>query len=142
MKKLDDAWRWYSATKENLARMRRLGEKHWNHPSLEKASIWQDERLRALESNDIVAETKVSLEPIDDLAVVVLFSVFESLVREYLIELLQPEVDGIIHPILKEAAENAISGVGEGSFYRRVLEPLKNQGRMSADLITQVEQVT
>ena len=39
------------------------------------------------------------------------------------------------------AAEDAIRGVEEGSFYRRVLEPLKRQERVSADLITQVDQV-
>jgi hypothetical protein len=47
----------------------------------------------------------------------------------------------LIDPILKEAAENAIQGVEEGSFYRRVLDPLKEQRRVSADLVTQVDQV-
>jgi hypothetical protein len=141
MKTLADAWDWYIATKKNLARMRRLGEKHWNDPSLENASIWQDDYFKMLEKNDIVAESDVSLMPIDDLAVVVLFSVFESRVRDYLIELIRPEAKGINDPILKEAAEDAIRGVEEGSFYRRVLDPLKKQGRVSADLITQVDQV-
>jgi hypothetical protein len=43
--------------------------------------------------------------------------------------------------ILKEAADDAVQGVTEGSFYRRVLEPLKKRGRVSADLIIQVDQV-
>jgi hypothetical protein len=141
MTTLADAWNWYQATKRNLARMRRLGEKHWDDPSLTDASISKDDQFRMLVAPDIVAETTVSLEPIDDLAIVVLFSVFESHVRDYLIELIQPEADRITEPILREAADDATQGVREGSFYRRVLEPLKKQNRVSADLVTQVDQI-
>jgi hypothetical protein len=141
MKTLADAWTWYAATKQNLDRMQRLGEKHWSHPSLANTSIRQDDHFRTLEADEIVAETEASLEPIEDFAIVALFSVFESCVRDYLIELIRPEADGIIDPILKEAADEAMRGVGEGSFYRRVLEPLKKQGRVSADLVTQVDQI-
>src|SRR5262249_6822196 len=76
-----------------------------------------------------------------DLAVVVLFSVFESRVRDFLMELLKPHAAQITDPILKEAADEAMRGVEDGSFYRRVLEPLKMQGRVSADLVTQIDQV-
>ncbi len=141
MRTLADAWNWYRVTKQNLARMQRLGEKHWSDPTLKDASIWKDDYFRMLEASDIVAETMVSLKPIDDLAVVVLFSVFESCVRDYLIELIAPQAEGITDPILKEAADDAMHGVKEGSFYRRVLEPLKKQNRISADLVTQVDQV-
>lgn len=121
--------------------MQRLGERHWRDPSLERASIWQDDQFRTLEARDIVVETTASLQPVDDLAVVVLFSVFESLVRGFLIEMIEPEADRITDPILKEAAQDATQGVREGSFYRRVLEPLKKQNRVSADLVTQVDQI-
>ncbi|MFO0969810.1 MAG: hypothetical protein U0793_30000 [Gemmataceae bacterium] len=108
--------------------MQRLGERHWTDPSLDHASIWEDDRFRTLEATEIVAETTVSLAPIDDLAVVVLFSVFESRVRDYLLDLIEPQARDITDPILKEAAKEALAGVKEGSFYRRVLEPLKRQG--------------
>jgi len=81
------------------------------------------------------------LKPIDDLAVVVLFSVFESLVRDYLIRRIKPEAAALSDPILKQAADDALRGVAEGSFFRRVLEPLKEQNHLSANLITQVDQV-
>ena len=105
------------------------------------ASLWQDDEFRTLEASDIVEETTESLKPIDDLAVVVLFSVFESQVRDYLVERIQPQADSLTDPILKEAADDALQGVKEGSFYRRVLDPLKKQDRVSADLVTQVDQV-
>jgi hypothetical protein len=141
MKTLADAWNWYEATKRNLTRMRRLGRRHWNDPSLKDASIWQDDQFRMLDPAVIALETAASLKPIDDLAIVVLFSVFESQVRDYLVTRIKPEAAGLTDPILKEAAGDAIQGVEEGSFYRRVLHPLKEQGRVSTDLVTQVDQV-
>ncbi len=137
MKTLADAWAWYESTKRNLARMQRLGRKHWDDPSLEAASIWQDDQFRLLEASD----TTVSLRPIDDLAVVVLFSVFEADVRQFLVARMKPEQESLNDPILKDAAADAVRGVEEGSFYRRVLDPLKAQGRVSGDLVTQVDQV-
>lgn len=141
MKTLADAWRWYQATRLNLSQMQRIGRRHWNDPSLAAASIWQDEEFKALEATQIIADTRISLEPIDDLAVVVLFSVFESQVRDFLAERMKPEAEALVDPILKEAASDARQGVEEGSFYRRVLQPLKEQGRVSADLVTQIDQV-
>jgi hypothetical protein len=141
MKTLTDAWNWYQATRRNLGRMQRLGSKHWEDPSLEGASIWKDDQFKKLMAKDIAEEIAVSLKPIDDLAIVVLFSVFESLVRDYLVVRIKPEAARLADPILREAADDAIQGVEEGSFYRRVLLPLKEQGRVSADLVTQIDQI-
>jgi hypothetical protein len=58
MKTLADAWNWYAATKRNLGRMRRLGSKHWGHPSLDSASLWEDDQFKMLEAGDIVAERR------------------------------------------------------------------------------------
>lgn len=102
MKTLAEAKEWYEATRRNLTRMRRLGQRHWTHPSLEAASIWEDDTFRMLEASDIVEETTASLRPIDDLAIVVLFSVFESQVRDYLVAQIRPEADALADPILRE----------------------------------------
>ena len=61
--------------------------------------------------------------------------------RDYLVARIKPEAAELTDPILKEAAQDAIQGVEEGSFYRRVLYPLKEQERVSADIVTQVDQV-
>jgi hypothetical protein len=141
MNTLGDAWDWYLATRRNLQRMQRLGRKHWSDPTLEGASIWKDEEFKQLEPSRIVDETERSLVPLDDLAVVVLFSVFEAVVRNHLLTRIQPEAQRLVDPVLKTAAEDAIQGVREGSFFLRVLDPLGSQGQVPPDLITQVNQV-
>jgi hypothetical protein len=88
-----------------------------------------------------VEGTTTSLKPIDNLAVVVLFSVFESQVRGRLADWMKPEAGALTDPILKQAAADAIQGVEEGSFSRRVLDPLKEQGHVSPDLVEQVSQI-
>ena len=77
MKTLADAWNWYEATKRNLGRMQRLGRNIGAICPGEKGDIGRDDEFRTLEASDIVKETATSLKPIDDLAIVVLFSVFE-----------------------------------------------------------------
>ncbi len=54
---------------------------------------------------------------------------------------MRPESEALADPILREAADDAMQGVQEGSFYRRVLYPLKAQTRVTPDLITQIDQV-
>ncbi len=141
MRTLADAWEWYLATRDSLRRMQRIGRRYWNTIPWETQAIGRDDEFRTLEGPQVEAETEKSLAPIDDLAVVVLFSVFEAVVRRYLIDQIQPEADGLSDPILKQAAEEAIQGVQEGSFFNRVLEPLKGQKPDLADLVTQVNQV-
>jgi hypothetical protein len=141
MNTLVDAWNWYIATKQSLEQLRRLGRKYWDSIPWETAAIGRDDDFRLLEEEDIEKATTASLEPIDDLAVVVLFSVFESLVRSHVVERIRPEAATLVDPILKQAVGDAIRGVEEGSFFVRILEPLKQQGRILPDLITKVNQV-
>ena len=56
MNTLADAWKWYEATKRNLARMQRLGSRHWSDPSLESTSIWQDDYFKRVEAQDILKD--------------------------------------------------------------------------------------
>jgi len=141
MNTLADAWEEYLSTRRNLGRMQRISKKYWQEIPWESAAIGRDDEFRTLEASDIEAESTASLEPIDDLAVVVLFSVFEAVVRSHIVGRIQPEATSLSDPILKHAADEAIRGVEEGSFFLRVLEPLKEQGRVSPDLVTQVNQV-
>lgn len=141
MKTLLDAWRWYESAKTNLARMRRLGTHHWNHESLQNASIWLDERFKEVEAEDIKQETDRAIKPLEDLGVLVLFSVFEAAVRDHLEAIIKPLTNNLGHPILVHAAENALEGIKQGSFTKQVLIPLQEEGRITSQLSDKVKQV-
>lgn len=141
MRTLSEAWDWYLATRKSLELYLRLGERHWDDDSLLEASIWKDDRFKHVEAKDVVDDSSLSLRHIDDLAIVVMFSMFESQVRDYLLHRLTPMADSIVEPILREAAERALDGIQEGSFSHKVLEPLKKQDHQLVRLITQVDQV-
>jgi hypothetical protein len=141
MKTLQDAWDWYKSARMNLRRMQRLGSHHWNHESLQGASIWQDENFKQLEAADIEQETSRALDPIDDLGVLVLFSVFESAVRDHLEGIIKPLKARLGHPILEHAADGALDGIRQGSFARNVLGPLQEQGRITPELSDKVNRV-
>ena len=140
MTTLAAAWDWYTAARRSLERMRRLGRVHWDRLPWDGA-LGRDDEFRLLLGGTVCEESELGLEPIDDLAVVVLFSVFESVVREYVVRRLRPEADALTDPVLVQAAADAVRGVEDGSFYRRVLAPLKEQGAVPADLVTAVDQV-
>lgn len=141
MKTLMDAWKWYESARTNLIRMRRLGTHHWNDESLEGASIWQDERFKELEAQDIVEETDHAIKPLEDLGVLVLFSVFEATVRDYLESILRPMTANLGHPILEHAGARVLEGIRQGSFANQVLTPLQDQGHVSPELSDKVKQV-
>jgi len=142
MKTLAAAWDWYVSTRTNLLRMQRLGTHHWNHPSLIAASIWNDEKFKEVEASDIEKETGAAVEPLDDLGILVLFSVFEAAVRDHLDDVIRPLTGSHLgHAILEAAAENVLEGIRQGSFANHILKPLKEQKRISPELTDKVNQV-
>ncbi len=141
MKTLQDAWDWYESTIKNLQRMKRLSIRHWNDESMQKASIWKDENFKQLEASVIEQETIQAIEPLNDLGVLVLFSVFEAAVRDHLEDVIKPLVNSLDHPILRAAAEDALEGIRQGSFSNKVLTPLQEQGRITSEMSDKVRQV-
>jgi hypothetical protein len=141
MKTLQDAWDWYESASVNLARMKRLGSHHWNDDSLQNSSIWMDDRFKEIEASDIEAETTEAIRPLNDLGVLVLFSVFEAAVRDHLEGVIKPMTTGLGHPILRHAADEVLDGIRQGSFTNKVLAPLQDQGRISPELSSKIKQV-
>jgi hypothetical protein len=78
---LEVAWSWYIAIKRHLNLIGRLGEKHWNDLPWDGA-LGRDDRLRTVGADANVEGVNFCLEPLDDLAILVLFSAFESVVRD------------------------------------------------------------
>lgn len=141
MKSLLDAWEWYESARTNLLRMRRLGTHHWEDESLRNASIWWDEQFKEVTSSEIAQETTRALESLEDLGVLVLFSMFEAVVRDSLEQDIMPMMGGLGHPILEQAAERALEGIRQGSFANQVLAPLQDQGQITPQLSDKVKQV-
>ncbi len=138
MKDLDEAWEWYKETHEQLKLWRRILDKYWDQLPWQ-GSLERDDRFRSLDENRSIASSNLALGELDDLAVLVLFSVFESMVRSRVSEEVEKEVveKGIIHVVLVKATNDAIERIENGSFYH-VLEPYKSLDR---DLVEQVNQV-
>jgi len=117
------AWEWYLATRESLLRIRRMGEKHW--PSLPwEGPLGNDDEFRMLEAEDVIRQADLGIEYFDDIAVLVLFSVFEAEVRSRVLAEVRTECDALRHPALLYAANEAQQAIEDGSFWK-VLEPYK-----------------
>ena len=78
MKDLDEAWEWYKETHEQLKLWRRILDKYWDQLPWQ-GSLEPDDRFRSLDENRLIASSNLALRELDDLAVLVLFSMFESL---------------------------------------------------------------
>lgn len=92
MMTLEVAWSWYLATQRHLKLLRRLGEKHWNDLPWDGA-LGRDDRLRAVGADTIVEGVSFCLEPLEDLAILVLFSAFESVVRDRVLTMIEREIE-------------------------------------------------
>jgi hypothetical protein len=133
---LDDAWRWYESARRLARTMQRLGEKHWNN-LLRDSGLGVDNRLHNLTSAEILNDSQTVLDDLDDLCVLLLFSVFESIIRERVLSEVEAEFPPLRHVAIKRAFEEMKDGIEQGSFFR-VLEPYKE---INANLIEEVNQV-
>ena len=141
MKTLQNAWGWYSSARNNLRRMQRLGSRHWDALARQDVSLWKDEWFKEVDAVQLERETAEALVPLNDLGVLVLFSVFEATVRDHLQATIEPLTASLGHPILRNAAEDVLEGIRQGSFANRVLSPLQEEGRISPQLSSKIKQV-
>lgn len=142
MTTLDEAWEWYRATAEGMKRLRHLSA-HWGLMPDRGENQWVDRLLNdrvlgLLEPGKMSSDAEAVGEPLDDLAVLVLFSVFEANVRDLVHEQIRPEVAHLEHVFLKRTGEDALQRVTEGSFFQ-VLEPFKSVATI--DIIEKVNQI-
>jgi hypothetical protein len=133
---LDDAWRWYETARRLARTMERLGEKHWNNLPWD-GDLGQDDHLKHLTSAEILSGSLTFLDDLDDLCVLLLFSVFEATVRERVLAEVEAELPPLRHVAIKRALDEMKEGIEHGSFFK-VLEPYKD---IDAQLIEQVNQV-
>jgi hypothetical protein len=141
MKTLDEAWAWYTAVAKGTKRLSHLA-KFWDELPWDQGKEWadrvkRDNALGRVSASEMANDAKRVEDELDDLAVLVLFSVFESIVRDLIEKQVRPEVDGLRHPTLVRAGKDVLEAVAEGSFFR-VLEPYKVA---DSNLVEQVNQV-
>jgi len=119
--------------------MGRMGRKHWDElPWGEDSSLGRDERLRDVTATILVEQSRVVSDDLDDLCVLLLFSVFEATVRDRVLVDVQDELPAIRHGALESAVSRMTDGIKNGSFYNNVLVHYK---RADATLVEEVNQV-
>ena len=121
--------------------MDRMGRRYWSEEveglTLREA-LHNDNVFRHVESAAIQDLAKQVSEDLDDLAVLLLFSVFEATVRERTIEELDRELETPPrHRVLRKAVEDARDTISNGSF-GRLTESFKD---LDPDARTLVDQV-
>lgn len=142
MKTLEEAWGWYNAVREGMGQLARLA-RYWSDLPWDGDDEWvdsmkRDKLLRHVEAEQMAANPKRVLAELDDLAVLVLFSVFEAIVREQLQAEVQQEVAKLKHATLIKAGRDVLENIAVGSFFR-VLEPFKPHA--TTDLVERVNKV-
>jgi hypothetical protein len=102
-----------------------------------EGSLGKDHTFDNFTGNDLSVKGDFSLSHLDDLAIVVMFSVFESQVRQLVLEEVALEELSLKHRVIISAVNTAKEQIEFGSFYR-VLEPFKDHHH---DLVAQVDQI-
>jgi hypothetical protein len=136
MMTIQDAWRWYETTKRQLKLLSRIGEKYWNDLDW-NGPLGRDDKLKSLESGVLVEELGFCVEHLDDFAILVLFSAFESAVREQVLYLIVNERNRLTRPLVVQLLDEARQESKRGRILR-LLGYFKNQ---DAGLVEEVNQV-
>jgi hypothetical protein len=137
MNSLDEAWRWYRETRTQLSLFGRLGRSYWGELPW-GGGLGRDSKFVDLEGKQVAVSSEFCLEHLDDLAVLVLFSVFEGTVRERVLTGIKLERANIKDRHLLSILDSALDGIENGSFYNNVLRVFKVQ---DANLVEEVNQV-
>lgn len=133
---LDDAWNWYKSARRLARTMERMGEKHWDNLPWD-GDLGHDNHLRELASSEVLNDSQTVLDDLDDLCVLLLFSVFEATIRERILAEIEAELPPLRHVAIKRALDEMKEDIEQGSFFK-VLEPYKD---FDANLVEQVNQV-
>src|SRR5262245_12217685 len=116
IRSLDDAWKWYSAVRMLAYDMRKLAGK-WGTPELHEV-LSRDNRLRERTAADLKNGANAILDDLNDLAVLVLFSVFEVTVRDRAKADADRETASIRHLAVLRAVKDLKEAIENGSFDR------------------------
>jgi hypothetical protein len=116
--------------------MMRLGEKHWTRLPWD-GELGRDNRLKDLTSAVVVEGSQKILEDLDDLCVLLLFSVFEATIRDRVLTDVEAELPALRHAAIRHAVDEMKEGIAHGSFYK-VLDPYKGAAPELTEEVNQV----
>lgn len=136
MKSLELAWLWYERVRKLAGHMDRLGEKFWDREEWAQL-LSRDNRFRDVASGHLREDANAILEDLDDLGVLLMFSVFEAIVRDQVLVDVSISLPEQLHPAVEHAIDGLKKDIETGSF-GKVTEAFKSLDR---DLIEQVNQV-
>jgi hypothetical protein len=133
---LEDAWNWYQAVRRHAVYMQRLGDRFWDRPEWDEA-LSLDNLFRHVDAGDLRDGDGVILQDLDDLGVLLMFSVFEATVRDRAWADVENSLPARLHPAVSHTIDELRKDIEGGSF-GRVTEAFKS---LDHDLIEKVNQV-
>ena len=133
---LDDARRWYEGVKALAQDMARLGRRYWDIDPL-AGLLAQDNRFRSVDSSEVDDRARTVLRDLDDLGVLLMFSVFEAIVRERALIDVDASLPAMLHPAVGRAVDDLRKEIRGGSF-GRVTDAFRAIG---PGLVEEVDQV-
>jgi hypothetical protein len=136
MMTLDEAWDWCIRTKRQLVLLGRIGQKHWKGLPWE-GELGKDEKLKHVGADDIVADADFGLDHLGDFAVLILFSAFESILRDRARTDVRNERNRLVNPLVTRILDEAARDLDHSSIFL-VLDVYKGQ---DVDLVEKVNQV-
>jgi hypothetical protein len=133
---LGDARRWYDRVRTLAKHMERLGERFWDRDEWAEA-LGLDNVFRDVDADDLRGGARTILEDLDDLGVLLMFSVFEAIVRDRAWIDVMDSLPDTLHPAVEHAINELEKDIKSGSF-GRVTEAFKS---LDHDLVEKVNQV-
>jgi hypothetical protein len=117
MKTLDEAWFWYCNARQSLTILQRLAADYWDEFPWDDPSktLREDELLLKSDAPSLAKEAGDVLSHLGDIAVVVLFSVFEATVRTALATEVNQEIPNLKHPYLQWKAKTILKAIEIGN---------------------------
>ena len=135
IRSLEDAEKWYHSVKSLAVDMKRMASL-WDREEIAEV-LSRDNRLRDVTSADLSDMAATILDDLDQLAVLVLFSVFEATVRARTEADVNREIAELQHPAVLSAVNDLKDSIKNGSF-GKITAAYK---KMGTDLTEEVNQV-
>lgn len=119
MTTLDEVWEWYEAARSSLQRLERLANRYWADLPWD-GPLGRDRVLGGgnsdVEAGPVERRAGLARQPLDDLAVVMMFSVFEAAVRTRVADSAKASAGQVTHPFLLGVIQRAVGEIDRGSF--------------------------